>query len=259
MSVAVREWGSPTEPGILLWPGLGATGAYFESIAQALPGRAVAVDPPGFGRSPAIDPCSYSSLVALAAEVAGAHRCRAIVGHSLGAHVAVGLACDPPAGMRAAVLIDGGFLDAATLAELGPPATSPRAEVVAWMHSNSPRFPSWDAAVDGFARMVGAEPTPALEAYVREILVESDGEIHDSAAPERLADMLLAVIREDPRSLAQGIRIPTLLIASGQPADRRAARETAWRSLADASPLIELCVGDGWGHNPVLQDPARVV
>jgi pimeloyl-ACP methyl ester carboxylesterase len=259
MSVAAREWGSPTEAGILLWPGLGATGAYFESIAEALPGRAVAIDPPGFGRSPAIDPCTFSGLVALAAELVGTHRCRAIVGHSLGAHLAVALACDPPAGMRAAVLIDGGFLDAATLAELGPPATSPRSDVVDWMRSNSPRFPSWDAAVDGFARMVGCEPTPALAAYVREIMVESGGEIHDGATPERLADLLLAVMGEDPRSLARGIRIPTLLIACGQPADRRAARETAWRALADASPLIELRVGERWGHNPVLQDPARVV
>ena len=122
--------------------------------------------------------------------------------------------------------------------------------------SNSPRFPSWDAAVDGFARIVGGEPTPALAAYVREILVESDGEIHDRATPERLADMLLAVTGEDVRSLARGIRIPTLLIASGQPADRRAARETAWRALADASPSIELYVGEEWGHNPVLADPA---
>jgi pimeloyl-ACP methyl ester carboxylesterase len=259
MSVAAREWGGPTEPGILLWPGLGATSAYFESIAEALPGRAVAVDPPGFGRSPAVDPCTFGGLVALAAEATRAHRCRAIVGHSLGAHVAVGLACDPPPGMRAAVLIDGGFLDAATLAELGPPATSPRPDVVAWMRSNSPSFPNWDAALDGFARMVGAEPTSALAAYVREIMVESDGEIHDGATPEQLADLLLAVIGEDVRSLARGIRIPTLLIASGQPADRREAREAAWRALAETSPLIELRVGERWGHNPVLQDPAGIV
>jgi pimeloyl-ACP methyl ester carboxylesterase len=254
--LAYREWGDRTAPGIVLWPGLGATGAYFAAIAEALPGRGVAVDPPGFGRSPPLDTCTYSGLVDLAAAVVRAFGGCAIVGHSLGAHIAAGVACDPPAGLRAVVLIDGGFMDADRLAEVGMPATSSRAELTAWLGANTPRFPSWDAAITGLAAMIGSQRTPALEAYVRDLFVEVEGEIRDLTPPGRMADLILAVTRQDPRAVARNLRVPTLLIACGKPEEHRATREQAWQAFADACPLIELHVADDWGHNPVLQDPA---
>ena len=73
-----------------------------------------------------------------------------------------------------------------------------------------------------------------------------------------MADLILAVMREDPRALARNLRVPTLLIACGKPEEHRATREQAWRSFADTSPLIELHVADDWGHNAVLQDPTSV-
>jgi len=256
--LACREWGDRAAPGIVLWPGLGATGAYFASIAEALPGRGVAVDPPGFGRSPPLDACTYSGLVDLAAAVVGACGGRAMVGHSLGAHIAAGVACDPPRGLSAVVLIDGGFMDLERLAEVGMPATSGRAALISWLDANTPRFPSWDAAISGLAAMSAGQRTPALEAYVRDLLVEVDGEIRDLTPAARMADLILAVMRQDPRTVGPNLRVPTLLIACGKPDEHRATREQAWRSFAETSPLIELHVFDDWGHNPVLQDPATV-
>ena len=144
--VAVREWGDPAEPGILLWPGLGSTGAYFAAIAGMLPGRAVAVDPPGWGRSPPLDPYTYERLVELAGDLIVACGCRAIIGHSLGADLALGVATEPPAGLSAVVLVDGGYMDAATRAALGVPTAASRDELIAWVQANAPRFPDWDAA-----------------------------------------------------------------------------------------------------------------
>jgi pimeloyl-ACP methyl ester carboxylesterase len=253
--LAVREWGDPAAPGILLWPGLGSTSAYFSSVAEALPGRAVAVDPPGFGRSAPLDVCTYQRLVAAAAAVVDARDCRAVVAHSLGAHLAVGLATEPPAGLRAAVLIDGGFLDAQGFAKLGMPTSAGRAQLIGWLQTNTPRFPDWGSAIRELAAMIGSAPTPALERYVRGLLVEVDDEIRDLAPPDRMADLLLAVLDEDVPRLAQRIAVPTLLIACGEPAEQRSMREKAWRRFADASPLIELHVADAWGHNPILQDP----
>ena len=108
--VRLRESGDPHQPAILLWPGLGSTGAYFGGIVGMLPGRAVMADPPGFGRSPRLDPCNFAALVNVARTVVKDRACRAMVGHSLGAHVALGVGCDPPAGLNAIVLIDGGFM-----------------------------------------------------------------------------------------------------------------------------------------------------
>ena len=253
--LAVWEWGDPTDPGVLLWPGLGATSAYFRSVAQALPGRAVVVDPPGFGRSAPPLAYSYERLVDAATRVIEVCGCRAMVGHSLGAYVAVGVASEPPAGLRAVVLIDGGFLDANAMAGLGMPVTAGRAELIGWLEANSPRFPDWAIAVRQLATMMGSAPTPALETYAHELLAEVNGEIRDLTPPDRMADLILAVFDQDVPALASRVALPALLIACGAPAERRPARERAWRAFASASPLVELHVAEDWGHNPILQDP----
>jgi pimeloyl-ACP methyl ester carboxylesterase len=251
----VREWGDPADPAILLWPGLGSTGAYFAGIAAALPGRPLAVDPPGSGRSAPLDRYTSDALIERAADVAAAFGCRAIVGHSLGAYVAVGLAADPPAGLRAAVLLDGGFMDAAAMAELGMPVTSGREQLTAWLRAHRLRFPDWETATRELAGIIGGKPTEMVEAYVRDVSAEVDGEIRERISPEEAADQVLAVVEHDVLSRARRVQVPTLLIASGQPAELRVIRERAWRRFIEASPLIELHVEDAWGHNAILQDP----
>jgi pimeloyl-ACP methyl ester carboxylesterase len=238
-----------------LWPGLGATGAYFAAVGEALPGRAVAVDPPGFGRSAPLDPCTYERLVAVATAVVDAAGCRAMIGHSLGAYLAIGVAARAPAHLRAVVLIDGGFLDVHGMAALGMPTTAGHAELTAWMQANTPRFADWETAIRELATMFGTVPTPATAAYAREILTELDGEILDQSPPEQLAELVLAVLPEDVLARAARIAVPTLLIACGQPAESRAVRENAWQRFAEASPLVELHVADDWRHNATLQDP----
>ncbi len=179
------------------------------------------------------------------------------MGHSLGGYVALGLAANPTAELRAAVLIDGGFLSAEDYVQLGMPVTSGRAELAAWLDANGPRFPDWDTAFGQLAAMIGGDVTPALEGYVRDVFVETDGEVRQRARPERMADLLLGVVDHDACARAERIELPTLLIACGQPPERRAIRERAWTALATASPLIELQVVEDWYHNPILQDPER--
>jgi len=253
--VAVRELGDPDLPTILLWPGLGATGAYFGGVAGMLPGRAVMADPPGFGSSPALDPSSFAALVDAARAVVEERACRAMVGHSLGAHVALGVGCDPPAGLDAIVLIDGGFMTGADFAARGIPVLSGRPELVAWVGSNRPRFADWDAAVKQLAQMSGAEPTPAFTNYVHEVMAEADGEVRSSTSPEQAADALLACTEEQPAEMARRLEVPTLLVACGQPVDGREMREKAWQAFVAESPLLELRVVDNWGHNAVWQAP----
>ena len=253
--LAVWEWGDPSDPGVLLWPGLGATSAYFSSVAHTLPGRAVVVDPPGFGRSAPPRAYSYERLVEAAGRVIEACGCRAMVGHSLGAYVAVGVAGEPPAGLRAVVLIDGGFLDAQGMAGLGMPVTAGRAALIGWLEANTPRFPDWESAIRELATMFGSAPTPALETYLRELFTEANGEIRDLTPPDRMADLILAVFGQDVPALAARVALPALLIACGAPAEHRPIREQAWRAFASASPLVELHVAEDWAHNPILQDP----
>jgi pimeloyl-ACP methyl ester carboxylesterase len=254
-SLAVREWGDPAQPGVLLWPGLGATAAYFASLAEDLPFRAVAVDPPGLGSSAPLEPRGYARLVELAHAVIERCGCRAVVGHSLGAYVAVGVAAAPPAGLQAAVLIDGGYMEANEMAAVGVPVTDGRARLVEWLAANAPRFATWDGAIQELAMMIGGDESPAFSAYVHEVFAEIDGEITELATPERAADLLLATFDHEARVLAEKLAVPTLLIASGRPAEQRVLREQAWQAFAARSPLVELHVADDWGHNPIFQEP----
>ena len=254
--VAVREWGDPAQPAILLWPGLGSTAAYFSAVAPLLPGHVLAADPPGFGRSPPPEAYSYEGVVDAACAVIVDHSCHALVGHSLGADLALGVANEPPAGLEAVVLIDGGYMDATTRGALGLPTGASRAELTAWMAENGPRFPDWDAAVREIGAMWDAAATPEVEVAVRDTFVEVDGEVRPVAPPDRLADLLLAFLHQDIDDRARGTKVPILLIACAQPPERAAIKRPAWEAFAHASPLIEVRVAEEWGHNPPLQDAA---
>jgi|SRR5580700_3382433 pimeloyl-ACP methyl ester carboxylesterase len=78
--IAVRRWGDPAQAGALLWPGEGSTASYFSAIAPLLPGRVLAVDPPGFGSSPPPDAYSYEGLVGAARAVIVEYGCSVLVG-----------------------------------------------------------------------------------------------------------------------------------------------------------------------------------
>jgi pimeloyl-ACP methyl ester carboxylesterase len=254
-SLAVRESGDPADPGVLLWPGLGATGAYFESFVGELPGRVVAVDPPGLGGSAPLGRCSLERLIEMACAVVEQCECRAVVGHSLGAFVAVGVAAKPPAGLLSAVLIDGGFMQAEDMVRLGMPLTAGRAKLVEWLGANSPRFSDWGTATRELATMVGGRESRTFRAYVRDVFVEIDGEVRERMTADQAADLLLATYDHDPAALARTLELPTLLIACGQPAAQRDVRQQAWEAFAARSSLIELHVAEDWSHNPIFQDP----
>lgn len=254
--LSVREWGDPAAPGVLMWPGLGSTSAYFAAVAEAMPGRVVAVDPPGFGGSPSLEPCTPERIIELAGALVSACGCRAMVGHSLGAYLAVAVASNPPSGLRAVVLIDGGYLSPSDFAELGwPDVQAERAELIAWLTKNVAHFPDWATAISEVAAMFDSDVTPTLEAYLREELVEVDGEIREPASPERMADLLVVVRSGDIPALAREIAVPTLLVACAKPPEHRAVRQEAWQRFADASPQIELYVAETWSHNPIIQAP----
>jgi hypothetical protein len=86
-------------------------------------------------------------------------------------------------------------------------------------------------------------------------MVEVDGEIGEASTPERQARPMLVLWGADVLALGSALKVPALLVASGQPESSRPIREKAWQDLVATSPLIELHVEDEWAHNPVLQFP----
>ena len=252
--LAIREWGEPDDPAVLMWPGLGATSAYFASLAADLDCRTVSVDPPGFGASPPGAPITYARMLESARLVVEECGCVAVVGHSLGGFIAASLAAEPATGVRCAVLIDGGYLTATDLTAIGMPVSAGREQLIEFMRiASTMRFPDWNAAYDGMAAMIMSPRTAALEAYVHALFTVLDGEVCQLASPEHSADLVIATLDNDVS--APAIAVPTLLIACGRPARGREIRQPAWEAFAASSPAVELRVVEEWAHNPGLEDP----
>jgi pimeloyl-ACP methyl ester carboxylesterase len=109
-----------------------------------------------------LDAYTFEGLVGLAAPTAAACQSWAIVGHSLGAHLAVGVAADRPAGLRSVVLLDGGFMDAEGLTEPGMPVRAGREEFISWMQTNELRCAGWETAIGEMGKIIGPGPTDVL-------------------------------------------------------------------------------------------------
>jgi len=168
------------------------------------------------------------------------------------------VADDPPPGLRAVVLVDGGYLEPSDRIELGVPDGADREEMVAFMREAEARFPDWESARDAIAKLVGTEElTPVTETAFRETLTEVDGELREATPPERSADMLISFMTHPIGVAARAatVRVPTLLIAADLPLEVRAIKQRAWERCAAASPLIELRVAEGRNHHVLLGVP----
>jgi pimeloyl-ACP methyl ester carboxylesterase len=116
----VHEWGRRDDVPLLFWHALGpdASGAELREIAPAIAGsgfHVLAVDGPGFGRTPPLAPERYrlESLVELLHELVDERELErpVLMGHSWGGAVAVLYAGTYPEDVRALVLLDSGHID----------------------------------------------------------------------------------------------------------------------------------------------------
>jgi pimeloyl-ACP methyl ester carboxylesterase len=122
----VHEWGRRDDVPLIFWHALGPeqSGAELRDVAPALAGagfHVLAVDGPGFGRSPAVSAEGYrlSALVALLYELIDERELErpVLMGHSWGGAIAVRYAGEHPDDVRALVLLDSGHIDYGALEE----------------------------------------------------------------------------------------------------------------------------------------------
>ena len=127
MRLAVREWGEAGDVPIVFWHALGAnaSGADLADVAPVLVGagfHVLAVDGPGFGRSPLQPAEGYrlEALVVALRELIDAHALDrpVLLGHSWGGAIAVSYAGAFPDDVRAIVLLDSGHIDCASLPDV---------------------------------------------------------------------------------------------------------------------------------------------
>ena len=203
----VLTWGSEGLPVVVCIHGACGHARRFERLARMLEDsrRVVAYDLRGHGRSPWSGPQSLDQHVADLDEVmdaAGADQA-ALVGHALGARIAVRLACKQAERVTGLVLLE-------------PPLHTPPAVLLrhASEERTAPPFVSVDAAIDHQLANGGLWHTPRglLEEEMAEHLVAGeDGRFHPRHSRDAAADAMEALAGEPPADLDQ-VSCPTLLV-----------------------------------------------
>jgi pimeloyl-ACP methyl ester carboxylesterase len=121
-SLHVRAWGEDTGRHVLYWHGVGLTSRGGESLGEAAPQlvrdhsmRVVALDAPGFGGSPALEPARFhphalADLVPALLDALELERV-AFMGYSWGGDVGCHVAARHASRLTALVLLDAGYRD----------------------------------------------------------------------------------------------------------------------------------------------------
>jgi pimeloyl-ACP methyl ester carboxylesterase len=158
---------------VLFWHALGPA-ASGETVREAAPGlaargfRVLAVDGPGFGRSPALPPDRYEleSLLALVDDLVDGLRLDrfAFMGHSWGGSIAVHYAARRPERVTALVLLDSGHVDYGQLPDVD--VERPLRDWIAEARTRTWRWPSERAFADELAPAVQRWSSDLLDGYL---------------------------------------------------------------------------------------------
>jgi pimeloyl-ACP methyl ester carboxylesterase len=257
--LAVHEWGERDGVPLVFWHALGplASGAELGEIAPVLADagfRPIAIDGPGFGRSPLLPPDRYetASLVALVHRFVDEFELDrpVLMGHSWGGVVALSYAASHPDDVRALVLLDSGHIDYGDLpdVELGRSALD-------WIETAREREWRWEskAELKEWLREHLTRTSPAvLAAYG--FGARADGGALVGSSPEaRGAAMygLTAPVSAAWPSVAEH-EIPTLVLLATEPPHGDQNRQHIARFQA-ALPQATVRFIDGAGHG-ILAD-----
>jgi pimeloyl-ACP methyl ester carboxylesterase len=262
--VAVREWGPPAGVPVLFWHALGPghSGSSFAIAAAPLATagcRVLAVDAPGFGRSPGASDEDYGleRLAALVWSVADALDVeRAVVaGHSWGGSIAVFAAAAQPGRTDALVLYDSGASDFADHPFADLSAT--REQLIESAREIS-GFESWDRLVE-LLRAEGLDQAWTLDAWRDATRVEADGTVTVRVSAEVQGAAVYAAMRGRPSERWPALAaagIPTLLVLATEPPEAGEANERLLPRFLDAVPQAEV-VRPGCRHQVFADLGAR--
>jgi pimeloyl-ACP methyl ester carboxylesterase len=221
--------------------------------------RAVSVDLPGFGATPAPrGRTSPESVARAVAPLVEALAPVALVGHSLGAQPALALAAARTAAITRIALIapwaiarplrlpPRGVADVLRLPLVGPALA--RLGIARLRRDPERRRQAFLSAVGDPAR-VAADPEASA------LLDEAAARL-ERADLRAMAGWAASGVRADLRALAPRVPQPTLVV---QGALDRVTRAPGAARLAEALPGGRLLMVDGAGHFPHLEEPAVVV
>jgi lipase len=258
----VRSWGESNGRPVLYWHGVHIAGRASMAINEAGPIfaaehglRVLALDAPGFGRSPALAPGAYhphalADLVPSLLDALAIDRVP-FVGFSWGADIGCHVAARHPERLTALVLLDGGYAD---------PPFDPSRPFEEYVGQNQAAReeeiePSWDVL---FARVRRRfrRWNEAIEGSVRAGRLEQRGRIVPSGDPRVLAAVQRGIAQafsSTTRPALADSGLPLLLVASDD------ADEADLGRFADEVPQAEIYRPGGVGHDVLIDGGPRVI
>jgi pimeloyl-ACP methyl ester carboxylesterase len=211
------------------------------SALAAVGVTALAVDLPGYGDSPVIDPLTIAAMAdrvaALIATLPGQQA--VLIGHSMGGMVAQEVVATRPAAVAALVLLG-------TSSAFGKPGGEWQAEFLRQRFAPLAAGLGMGALADGLVvAMAGSAAEPTRLQRARDLM---------AAVPESTyRQALAALVGFDRRADLARIKVPTLVVTGDE--DITASAEVA-RRMADRIEAAECIIVAGHGHLGAMVSPA---
>lgn len=251
MRLAVDQAGAG-EPLVLIH-GLATTRQIWNSVVPALSEhrRVVALDVPGFGESEPVDSGfelgAVAGRIAEGMDVAGVERPFDLVGHSLGAGIALTLACSTRDVVRRLVLVA-----PAGLAAVPRPASALLSGTAEMLLATRRRLVPLTDLRWGRRLLLGfsAADAAGLSPTQARLLVEA------SASARRTASALATITQSDLRPLLARCRAPLAAIWG---ADDRTVPLRVADVIRDTRPKAEIVTIEDAGHVVMVERPAAFV
>jgi pimeloyl-ACP methyl ester carboxylesterase len=258
----VRSWGEEGARPVLYWHGVGVVSRASLGINEAGPLlasdhglRVLALDAPGFGKSPAREPEGYRpealvDLVPPLLRALGLDRV-AFMGFSWGGDLGCHLAARHPETLGALVLLDAGYVD--------PPfdrSLSYKARVERWERTWREKCaPSWDVVVADL-RARSPRSSPAVEEGWLAGWKDDNGRLVPAVSPWIVAAAEHGMANSPASAawpqIAQSL-LPVLAVVEGDALDEDLGR------FAAAVPQAEIHRVEGAGHDVLVDGGPPVV
>jgi pimeloyl-ACP methyl ester carboxylesterase len=257
----VRAWGKPDARPVLYWHGVNIRARASMAVNEAAPLlaehglRILALDAPGFGSSPALEPSAYHpyALAGLVPQLLDALEIERapFVGFSWGGDIGCHVGARHADRLTGLVILDAGYSD--------PPfaPSRPFEERVAENESAFEEYaaPSWDA-VFAEARQRHRRWSAEVEASVRAGRREQAGRIVPAGDPRVVAAVehgISQALASTTRAALAASGLPVLLVASDDAGEDDLAR------FARDVPQAEIHQPGGVGHDVLVDGYPEVV
>jgi pimeloyl-ACP methyl ester carboxylesterase len=249
----IEEWGDPADPPVILVHGLGDNGAKdWRYLAPALADNfyVIAFDLPGFGRSEKNNelytPDNYAKVLDWIADTY-AHKPFALIGHSMGAAIALNYAAEHSDHLSHLILIDAaGILHRTAFTkhlidDLKLPGFKDKAPIYNLEALNA----LLGINLDDLDRYPARLDFLLLSPFVRSTLLGGD--------PKKIAG--LALVQHNFSGKLRQVSVPTLVIWGAE--DNVAPLRTGYL-LANRLPKARLKIIQGAQHTPMIKNAAQL-